>query len=226
MGDSASDVGDDAGRRRARMVRRQLAARGISDERVLEAMGAIPRELFVDAEWQDEAYADRALPIGLGQTISQPWIVAAIAQALELQAADRVLEIGTGSGYSTAVLARLGGPVVSIERYQQLAERARTALDRLGVDDVEVRVGDGSGGHPPRAPYDAIAVHATAPAVPPALLDQLGPAGRIVLPLRSGEADELVRLRRPTDPEGPWQRELISPARFVPLVGEQGFAAG
>lgn len=208
---------------RAQMVERQLRRRGIADERVLAAMEAVPREEFVGDSYRLRAYADSALPIGEAQTISQPWIVAAIAQALELRGEELVLEVGTGSGYSAAVLARLAPHVVSIERHAGLAADARRTLERLGVRGVEVVVGDGSRGLPERAPFDAIAVHAVAPAPPRSLLDQLADGGRLVLPLAAREADVLTVLRRHGDE---LSSEAIGPCRFVPLIGEEGFAGG
>src|ERR1700742_1914855 len=159
---------------RAQMVERQLRERGIEDERVLEAMGAVPRELFVPERRRELAYADAALPIGSEQTISQPWIVAAILQALALKGDEQVLEIGTGSGYSACLLGRLAAHVVSVERHAGLARSAAEHLRASRADNVELMVGDGSRGLPDRAPFDAIAVHAAAPAPPPALLAQLG----------------------------------------------------
>jgi protein-L-isoaspartate(D-aspartate) O-methyltransferase len=205
---------------RARMVERQLRGRGIEDERVLEAMGAVPREVFVPPRMRHRAYADSALPIGSEQTISQPWIVAAIAQAMELTGSERVLEVGTGSGYSAAVLARLAADVLSIERHEPLARSAREALAGLGVENVELLVGDGSRGVPERAPFDAIAVHATAPSAPPALIEQLADGGRLVIPIAMREADMLTVLCR----EGEEVRARpIGPCRFVPLIGEEGY---
>jgi protein-L-isoaspartate(D-aspartate) O-methyltransferase len=205
---------------RAKMVERQLRRRGISDERVLAAMEAIPREEFVPADIRDKAYADSALPIAAEQTISQPWIVAAICQALELAGPERVLEVGTGSGYSAAVLARLASHVVSIERHEQLAHTAESALGALGVRNVELLVGDGSLGVPERSPFDAIAVHATAPAAPPALIEQLAEGGRLVLPIAAPEIDLLTVIRRRGQGT---EAETIGPCRFVPLIGEEGF---
>jgi protein-L-isoaspartate(D-aspartate) O-methyltransferase len=205
---------------RAQMVERQLRRRGIGDERVLAAMASVPREEFVPAAVRGRAYADSALTIGEEQTISQPWIVAAICQALQLSGSELVLEVGTGSGYSAAVLAQLADHVVSIERHQALSDGAGRVLSSLGVANVELVVGDGSLGVPERAPFDAIAVHATAPAPPPALLGQLAEGGRLVVPVASGEADTLVVLRRQ---EGEITRETIGPCRFVPLIGEAGF---
>jgi protein-L-isoaspartate(D-aspartate) O-methyltransferase len=206
---------------RRRMVERQLRARGIEDERVLEAMAEVPREEFVPEELRDRAYADSALPIGAEQTISQPWIVAAICQALELRGPELVLEVGTGSGYSAAVLARLASHVVSIERRGVLARGAEQALASQGIRNVEQVVGDGSLGVPERGPYDAIAVHATAPAPPPALQAQLAEGGRLVVPLEAGDADVLTLFRRRGER---FEAEPITPCRFVPLIGEEGFA--
>ncbi len=206
--------------RRAGMVARQLRGRGIEDERVLAAMGRVPRERFVPRRSRRHAYDDSALPIGAEQTISQPWIVAAICQALELRGAERVLEVGTGSGYSAAVLARLAAEVVGIERHESLALGAAKALAEMGTDNVEVLVGDGSRGYPERAPYEAIAVHAAAPAPPPALIAQLAEGGRMVVPVAGVGGDELVVLRRRGEAI---EREAIAPCRFVPLIGEEGF---
>jgi protein-L-isoaspartate(D-aspartate) O-methyltransferase len=205
---------------RARMVERQLRRRGIGDERVLAAMETVPREEFVPAAVRGRAYADSALSIGEEQTISQPWIVAAICQAMQLSGSELVLEVGTGSGYSAAVLSLLASHVVSIERHQALADGAARVLGSQGVGNVELAIGDGSLGVPGRAPFDAIAVHATAPAPPPALLDQLAEGGRLVVPIASGEADLLTVLRRQDDEV---TSEVIGPCRFVPLIGEEGF---
>ena len=180
---------------RAEMVAGQLRGRGIVDERVLVAMGEAPREAFVPPRLRHRAYADSALPIGEDQTISQPWIVAAICQALELRGPERVLEIGTGSGYSACVLSLLTAEVLSIERHQSLALAARETLASLMVTNVELVLGDGSGGLPERAPFEAIAVHALAPAPPPALLAQLAGGGRMVVPIASGSVDTLTLLR-------------------------------
>lgn len=213
-------AGSDFESARRKMVERQLRRRGIGDERVLAAMAEMPREAFVPAGLRDKAYADAALPIEQGQTISQPWIVAAICQALELKGNELVLEVGTGSGYSAAVLSLLTAHVVSVERHEPLSRAAAGVLEELGIANVELLVGDGSVGVPGRAPFDAIAVHATAPAPPPALADQLADGGRLVVPLASGEADMLTLLRR----EGEALEEgVIGPCRFVPLIGEEGF---
>jgi protein-L-isoaspartate(D-aspartate) O-methyltransferase len=212
---------------RASMVERQLRGRGIEDERVLEAMGAVPREAFVPAAVRRRAYADGALPIGHEQTISQPWIVAAICQGLALGGDESVLEIGTGSGYSAAVLARLAEHVVTIERIPELAGQAVRALDELDARNVEVVVGDGSAGLPGRGPFDAIAVHASAPRVPLGLIEQLAPGGRLVAPIATQHADMLTVFTRTGpgfDPERDITTQVIGPTRFVPLIGEQGYA--
>ena len=202
------------------MVERQLRRRGISDERVLRAMGAVPREHFVPESVRRSSYNDSALPIGHEQTISQPWVVAAICQALNLQGDEIVLEIGTGSGYSAAVLSHLADHVVSIERVPELAEWARERLGELGIANVEVVTGDGSRGHPGRAPYDAIAVHAASPEAPHSLLSQLAPDGRLVVPIATGSADLLTAFIREN---GRLRQETIGPCRFVPLLGAEGF---
>jgi protein-L-isoaspartate(D-aspartate) O-methyltransferase len=203
------------------MVERQLRRRGIVDERVLAAMAEVPREEFVPERHRSRAYADSALPIGEGQTISQPWIVAAICQALELKGSERVLEVGSGSGYSAAVLARLATEVIGVERHELLAVAARQTLDRFGVANVELIVGDGSRGLPQRAPFEAIAVHATAPAPPRTLLGQLADGGRLVVPIAGDGADLLTVFRRAGVE---LVREEIGPCRFVPLIGEEGFS--
>jgi protein-L-isoaspartate(D-aspartate) O-methyltransferase len=207
--------------RRERMVERQLRGRGIADERVLAAMGEVPRELFVPAQLRHRAYADSALAIGGEQTISQPFMVATICQAMELRGGEAVLEVGTGSGYSAAVLSLLAGRVLSVERDAALSRGAAAALKRFGAAGVELLVGDGSVGVRSRAPFEAIAVHATAPAPPPALLDQLADGGRLVVPIAAERDDVLTVLRRRGDA---CEREPLGPCRFVPLVGKEGFA--
>jgi protein-L-isoaspartate(D-aspartate) O-methyltransferase len=210
----------DFAEQRALMVERQLRRRGIEDEAVLAAMAAVPREHFVPDSVRESAYNDSALPIGQDQTISQPWVVAAICQAMRLSGDDKVLEIGTGSGYSAAVLARLAARVISMERIPELGETARSKLEELGVENVEVVVGDGSRGYPEAAPYDAIAVHAATPEAPHSLLGQLGQEGRLVVPIATGSADLLTAFIREN---GDLRQETIGPCRFVPLIGAEGF---
>jgi protein-L-isoaspartate(D-aspartate) O-methyltransferase len=210
------------------MVEAQLHRRGIGDPRVLEAMASVPREAFVPERDRRRAYADSALPIGYGQTISQPWIVAAVCEALALDGSQRVLEIGTGSGYSAAVLARLAREVITIERVPELAAAARELLGATGIAKVEVVVADGSAGLPERGPYEAIAVHATAPAPPPSLISQLSLGGRLVVPIASDAADILTVLRRVSDEVDAQsglglERTSIGPCRFVPLIGNEGY---
>ncbi|HEY7195588.1 MAG TPA: protein-L-isoaspartate(D-aspartate) O-methyltransferase [Gaiellaceae bacterium] len=210
----------DLERRRQRMVERQLRRRGIEDERVLAAMDQIPRELFVAEEDRDRAYDDSPLPIGHGQTISQPYMVALICELAAVREADRVLDVGTGSGYQAAVLAELAGDVHTLERIPELAERAGENLAAAGYDRVDVRVGDGSLGLPEAAPFDAIAVAAAAPELPGALYDQLTPRGRLVVPVGAPDGQRLQVVVR--SPEGPAVARSV-PCRFVPLVGVEGF---
>jgi protein-L-isoaspartate(D-aspartate) O-methyltransferase len=206
---------------RQSMVARQLRARDISDERVLAAMERVPRELFVPDDERRRAYADAALPIGHGQTISQPYMVARIAEALTVRPGERVLDVGTGSGYQAAVLAELGAEVVTIERIPELAESARASLAAAGYPQVDVRVGDGTLGLPELAPFDAIAVAAAAPAFPQTLYEQLRPRGRLVVPVGGERVQRLEVIVR--SPEGPAVVHSV-PCRFVPLVGQEGFA--
>lgn len=211
------------------MVEKQLRSGGITDERVLAAMGEVPREKFVPERLRRDAYADGALPIGHGQTISQPWVVAAICAALELRGGERVLEVGGGSGYSTAVIASLvrpDGTVRSYELVPELAERAARTVARLGYGEAEVLTGDGAaatGGE-----WDAIAVHAAAPRVPGTLVGSLRPGGRLVLPLATKQADVLTAFRRIDDGaarEPKLEQRKIAECRFVPLLGESGYAS-
>jgi protein-L-isoaspartate(D-aspartate) O-methyltransferase len=206
------------------MVERQLRRRGIGDERVLGAMGRVPRDRFVPEEVRRRAYADSALPIGHRQTISQPWVVAAICQALGLTGDEKVLEIGTGSGYSTAVLAELARRVISFERIPELAERARETLESLGTEGVKVVLADGSRGFADEAPYDAIAVHAATPEAPHSLIAQLADGGRLVVPIAAGSADLLTAFYRDGG-DGSLRQETIGPCRFVPLIGAEGFGS-
>ncbi len=207
---------------RRRMVDRQLAGRDIRDERVLRAMERVPRELFVPEELRDRAYDDAALPIGSGQTISQPAMVALICELLALRGDERVLDVGTGSGYQAAVLAELAREVHTVERLPELAERARAALEAAGYEErIVVHVGDGTLGDPEHAPFAAIAVAAAAPDVPSALYGQLEPNGRLVLPVGSRHDQLLELVVREADKP----RVIRSvPCRFVPLVGREGFS--
>jgi protein-L-isoaspartate(D-aspartate) O-methyltransferase len=202
---------------REQMVRDQLAARGVRDVRVLEAMGRVPRHELVPPELRAEAYEDRPLPIGHSQTISQPYIVAAMTEALRLTGDERVLEVGTGSGYQAAVLAELAREVYSIEIVTPLAEQARRDLARLGYAKVEVKQGDGYRGWPEHAPFDAIVVTAAPDHVPEPLLAQLAPGGRLVLPVGRSHDQALVLVTRSA--EG-FVREELLPVRFVPMTGE------
>ena len=205
------------------MVERQLRGRDIRDERVLAAMERVPRELFVPESLRGRAYDDAALPIDAGQTISQPYMVARICEELALRGDERVLDVGTGSGYQAAVLSELAAEVVTIERIPELAARARQNLAAAGYGRVDVRVGDGTLGLPEAAPFAAIAVAAAAPGFPQTLYDQLEPRGRLVVPvggLRGQRLEVIVR-----SPEGPAVLRSV-PCRFVPLVGEEGFAGG
>src|SRR5437667_1177760 len=210
------DRGEDPfAERRRRMVERQLRGRGIEDERALTAMEEVPRERFLPAaQWRD-AYRDGAVYIGEGQTMSQPWIVACMTSLLELKGDERVLELGTGSGYGAAVLSRCCAEVVTIERYPSLAERARATLAELGYTNVEVRVGDGAAGAPDRAPFGGISVTASVVGEPsPRWFEQLTPGAALVCPVRHDHNEELMRFR-----DG--RREPVVPVRFVPLVSER-----
>lgn len=203
---------------------RLLKKRGIEDEAVLEAMNTVPREEFVGAHQVRFAYEDIPLPIEEGQTISQPYIVALMTQALQPGASDTMLEIGTGSGYAAAVLSRVVSQVYTIERHASLAQRARERLARLGYDNVEVICGDGSLGWPEQAPYNGIVVTAGAPATPPSLLGQLAVGGRLVIPTgKSSNMQTLMRITRISEQDT--QTEELSAVRFVPLVGDEGWPA-
>jgi protein-L-isoaspartate(D-aspartate) O-methyltransferase len=197
---------------RERMVARQLRRRGIHDERVLAAMAAVPRERFLPAAQRRRAYRDGAVRIGEGQTMSQPWIVACMAQLLELDGSETVLEVGTGSGYAAAVLSLLARELITIERHESLAREAQRTLAELGYRNVEVRVGDGSLGAPDRAPFGGISVTATArEEPPPTLLEQLAPGAALVCPVERGGREHLIRFR-----DG--EAEIVTGVRFVPLV--------
>lgn len=212
----------EGGTQREQMVATQIETRGVRDAGVLAAMREVPREVFVPAELAEFAYRDSPLPIECGQTISQPYIVALMAAALQLSPRDRVLEIGTGSGYAAAVLGRLAKEVHTVERHAVLAEGAAAALAALGVDNVQVHTADGTLGWPAAAPYDAIVVTAAGPEVPAALIAQLAVGGRLVMPVGEREgAQWLLRLTRASEHET--RREELMGVRFVPLTGAQGW---
>jgi protein-L-isoaspartate(D-aspartate) O-methyltransferase len=221
-GPSGQDDAVRSAEARARMVERQLRGRGIRDERVLDAMARVPREAFLDPAQRWLAYADEALPIASGQTISQPYIVARMTELLGVGPGDRVLDVGTGSGYQAAVLAAIGCRVLSIERHEALARAARARLEVLGYTTlVEVRVGDGSLGAPDQAPWRGILVAAAAPSVPDPLREQLDPAGgRLVLPVGPRDRQDLLVVTRNGNE---WIDRNDGPVAFVPLVGEGGF---
>ena len=215
-GSETTSTDDPYSERRADMVERQLRRRGIGDERVLAAMGEVPRELFVPEKERRQAYRDGALRIGEGQTISQPWIVASMAELLELRGGERVLEVGTGSGYAAAVLSRLCSEVVTVERHESLAAGAQEVLSAIGYDNVEVRVGDGAEGAPDKAPFGGISVTATAADDPPhALLDQLEAGAALVCPVDRRGRELLMRFRDGAE-------EAFAAVRFVPLVIPRG----
>jgi protein-L-isoaspartate(D-aspartate) O-methyltransferase len=205
---------------RREMVEEQIRARGIRSERVLAAMMAVPRHVFVAEEPLEMAYADRPLGIGQGQTISQPFMVAAMAEALELEGPEKALDVGTGSGYSAAVLSRLCREVFSIETHASLAERARATLARLGYHNIHLRTGDGSGGWPEAAPFDAIEVAAAAPRVPQPLLEQLAAGGRLIIPVGGADRQDLVLISKR---DGGLLSRTLHGCMFVPLTGEHGF---
>ncbi len=199
------------------MVDSQIKARGVRDLKVLDAMRKVPRHLFVPESLRNLAYADEPLPIGEGQTISQPYIVAYMTEALELQGSERVLEVGTGSGFQTAVLAEIAGEVWTVEIVESLAVRARAVLESLGYRKIRFRIGDGSKGWPEAAPFDAVIVTAAAALIPPALTEQLGPGGRMVVPVGT-DLQELFLMRRS---DGGLETKKLLPVRFVPLVDDR-----
>jgi protein-L-isoaspartate(D-aspartate) O-methyltransferase len=209
--------------RRERMVREQVAARGVRDERVLQAMRELPRHLFVRDTLGARAYGEHALPIGAGQTLSQPWVVARMLELLEIAPEHSVLEVGTGSGYQTALLARLGRRVFSLERVPELARAAIRRMRDLGIDNVKIQTFDGTVGWSEVAPFDRILVAAGAPAVPPPLLDQLAPRGKLVVPEGGRDAQRLVLYNK--DARGQVRRRVGEEVAFVPLVGRHGWAA-
>ena len=208
---------------RRSMVEQQLRSRGIHDQRVLTAMEQVPRHEFVNREQWEQAYSDHPVSIPEQQTTSQPYIIASMLQSAEIQPGDRVLEVGSGSGYQTAVLAALAWQVIAVERYPSLAEQARATLARLGYENVTIVTGDGSLGAPQFAPFDAIIVSAAAPQVPPALVQQLAIGGRLVVPVGDSSQQVLELLRKHRD--GSLTMHSLEGCRFVPLIGEQGFAA-
>jgi protein-L-isoaspartate(D-aspartate) O-methyltransferase len=205
------------------MVESQLRQRGIRDERLLAAMSRVPRHEFVSQQNWNEAYSDHPVPIAEKQTTSQPYMIAAMVQAAQIKAEDRVLEIGAGSGYQTALLAELASQVFAVERYASLAEAAQKILDRLGYRNAKIVTGDGSLGLPEAAPFDAIIVSAAAPRIPQALIDQLAIGGRLLIPV--GEADQQVLQLVQRNADGTTTVRMLEGCRFVPLIGEQGFAA-
>lgn len=205
---------------RQKMVEEQLIDRGIRDLAVLEAMSRLPRHLFVESSFQHKAYGDHPLPIGDNQTISQPYIVAAMTEALALKGEERVLEIGTGSGYQTALLAELAAQVFTVERIKSLGRRAKELLDRLGYTNINYKIFDGTYGWRDQGPYDAILVTAAAPDVPKTLVEQLKDGGRMVLPIGDSERQELVRV---TVKNGAVQKTVLNHCLFVPLVGKYGW---
>jgi protein-L-isoaspartate(D-aspartate) O-methyltransferase len=202
------------------MVEHQIKARGVKSDLVLEAMKRVPRHLFVPSESLDSAYADRPLPIGYGQTISQPYMVAVMTEALELRGGEKVMEVGTGSGYQAAVLAEVAGDVLTTERVPELAEEARTKLRELGYANIEVVLTDGSAGFPARAPYEGIVVTAGAPEIPSVLVDQLADGGRLVIPVGNSYQQTLTRVIRRG---GERIAERLEGCVFVPLIGEYGW---
>ena len=209
-------------RERNRMVDIQIAGRGVSDQHVLDAMRRVPREAFVGGGVEEFAYEDAPLPIGEGQTISQPYIVALMIEAAEVKPAERVLEVGAGSGYAAAVMSEIGARVYAIERLPALAEAARERFRALRLDNIELRVGDGTRGWPEAAPFDAILVAAGAPEIPSALKQQLGVGGRLIIPVGSvPRYQTLVKLMRRSETH--YEEEDLGVVAFVPLIGEQGW---
>ncbi len=206
---------------RRRMVEKQIVARGITDSRLIEALKKLPRHLFVEPGLRSHAYSDSSLPIGEKQTISQPYMVASMTAALELRGTERILEIGTGSGYQTALLALLAKRVYSVERIALLAGRARRVLDQLSLSNVNIRIADGTLGWKEQALFDGILVAAGSPAVPQAYLEQLEIGGKLVLPVGDREQQTLMRVIRHSDDS--YERQQLMGCRFVPLIGEQGW---
>ena len=218
----AETMTDFAAEREA-MVERQIASRGIREPRILEAFRAVPREEFLAPDYRDIAYGDHPLPIEAGQTISQPYIVALMIQAAEMKFGDRVFEVGAGSGYAAAVMSRIAGEVIAIERQPDLVKVAQERMQRLGYDNVRILEGDGTRGWPAEAPYDAILAAASGSHVPPAWLEQLADGGRIVMPV--GEPSFVQKLIKVTKgPAGKLITEELGAVRFVPLIGEEGWS--
>ena len=210
---------------REAMVERQIASRGITDPTILEAFRDVPREKFLSAEYAELAYGDHPLPIEAGQTISQPYIVALMIKAAEIKPGDAVLEVGSGSGYAAAVMSRIAGKVVAIERQAELVEVARGRIRRLGYDNVEIIEGDGTRGCPEKAPFDAILAAASGSHLPPPWVDQLAKGGRIVMPVGDpGWIQKLVKVTK--GPAGNLITEDLGGVRFVPLIGEEGWSDG
>ena len=205
------------------MVESQLRQRGIHDERLLAAMSKVPRHEFVSQQNWNKAYADHPIPIAENQTTSQPYMIAAMLQAAQIKPEDRVLEIGAGSGYQTAVLAELASQVFAVERYASLTEAAQKILERLGYRNARIITGDGSLGLPESAPFDAIIVSAAAPRIPQALIEQLAVGGRLLIPV--GDADQQVLQLVQRNADGTTSVRTLEGCRFVPLIGEQGFVA-
>jgi protein-L-isoaspartate(D-aspartate) O-methyltransferase len=220
----AETLTDFAAEREA-MVERQIESRGITDPKILEAFRAVPREEFLSSEYRDLAYGDHPLPIEAGQTISQPYIVALMIKAAEVKPGDKVLEVGAGSGYAAAVMSRIAGSVLAIERQPDLVAIASERMRRLGYDNVRIVEGDGTRGWPDEAPFDAIVAAASGSHVPETLVEQLAPGGRIVMPV--GEPDWVQKLVKVTrGPAGKLIKEDLGGVRFVPLIGEEGWADG
>jgi protein-L-isoaspartate(D-aspartate) O-methyltransferase len=213
-------MAEDSTQAREKMVAEQLQARGIKDARVLEAMRTVPRDRFIPAELRDHAYDDGPLPIGADQTISQPYMVALTCEVAQLSGVERVLEVGTGSGYEAAVLSKLAAQVITIESIPHLYDRARIILQSIGASNVSVTLGDGSFGCAEEAPFDAIIVSAAMPGVPITLLTQLKPDGRLVAPIGEEELQTLVRIARIN---GHWQEEYFGECRYVKMTGKHGF---
>jgi protein-L-isoaspartate(D-aspartate) O-methyltransferase len=213
----------DFSRARDRMVTMQIEGRGVRDRRVLDAMRSVPREKFVEPGFEESAYDDGPLPIGEGQTISQPYIVALMIEAAEVKRGDRVLEVGAGSGYAAAVLGEIAKQVFAIERHAELGEAARERIRRLGYDNIDLRVGDGTRGWPEAAPFDAILVAAGGPSAPQALKEQLVVGGRLVVPVGGEEGHQtLCKITRRSETE--YDEENLGAVAFVPLIGEQGWS--